>query len=396
MEPKRHGKILIIFMISSICVQIGFGQKGINSDALNQLIIESQKSHSDAIVIWKDGKPYGEWYFGKTPTKIDAMSATKSVVNLAIGRLITEGKIKSIDQNIFEFYPEWNQGRKKNITIRQILNHTSGIQNNANASIEIYSSPDFIKLALAAELSDDPGSTFSYNNKAVNLLAGIVQKASGKRMDLYLRDELFVPLGIADFSWRLDSVGNPHAMAGLQILPVDFAKLGQLVLNKGKWNNKQLIAESWFDESFRPGQQYNPTCGLLWWLIPNQITYIIDDEQVSKLASKGIDNDFMSKYKLLKGIYKSENEVMIAVQKIFGDQWQQQVTSALKGFSITLTKKEYGETIGYYASGYLGQYLIIIPSANLIVVRMVKDSSGYNQNTDGLTNIQNLVINLTK
>jgi CubicO group peptidase (beta-lactamase class C family) len=396
MEPKRYRKILIIFMISSFCVQIGFGQKGIKPDALNQLINESQKSHSDALVIWKDGKPYGEWYFGKTPTKIDAMSATKSVVNLAIGRLISEGKIISVDQHIFEFYPEWKQGRKKEITIRQILNHTSGIQNNENASVEIYPSPDFIKLALAAELSDDPGKSFSYNNKAVNLLAGIVYKASGKRMDLYIRDELFLPLGITDFSWRLDSLGNPQAMAGLQILPADFAKLGQLVLNKGKWNSKQLIAESWFDESFRPGQQYSPTCGLLWWLIPNQITYIIDDEQVNKLASKGIDNDFMNKFKLLKGIYRSENEVMVAVQKVFGDQWQQQVTSALKGLSITLTRKEYGETIGYYASGYLGQYLVIIPSTNLIVVRMIKDTSGYNQNTDGLTNIQNLVINLTK
>ena len=383
-------------MIISVCVQFSFGQKGINSDALNQLINESEKSHSDALVIWKEGKPYGEWYFGKTPTKIEAMSATKSVVNLAIGRLITDGKIKSIDQYIFEFYPEWKQGRKKEITIRQILNHTSGIQNNENASNEIYGSPDFIQLALAAELSNDPGSTFSYNNKAVNLLAGIVLKATGKRMDLYIKDELFVPLGISDFSWRRDSMGNPHAMAGLRILPADFAKLGQLVLNRGKWNNKQLIAESWFDESFRHGQKYNQTCGLLWWLIPSQITYIIDDEQVSKLSSKGVSNDFMEKYKLLKGIYKSENEVIVAAQKVFGDQWQQQITSALKGLGITLTKKEYGEAIGYYASGYLGQYLVIIPSANLIVVRMIEDSYRYNQTTDGFTNIQNLVVNLTK
>lgn len=383
-------------MISLICTQFCFGQAEVNSDALNKLIDEAQKSHSDALVIWKDGKPYGEWYFDRTPTKIEAMSATKSVVNLAIGRLITEGKIKSVDQHIFEFYPEWNQGRKKSITIRQILNHTSGIQNNENTSVEIYPSPDFIQLALAAELSDDPGSTFSYNNKAVNLLAGIVYKASGKRMDLYIRDELFAPLGITDFSWRLDSMGNPQAMAGLQILPVDFAKLGQLVLNKGKWNTQQIIAESWFDESFRPGQPYNPTCGLLWWLIPDKITYIIDDEQVSKLSSKDVDNDFMDKFKLIKGIYGSENEVMVAVQKVFGDQWQQQVTSALKGTSVTLTRKEYGKTIGYYASGYLGQYLIVVPSSNLIVVRMIRDSSGYNQNTDGLTGIQNLVINLTK
>jgi CubicO group peptidase (beta-lactamase class C family) len=236
----------------------------INKQALDQLLDAAQKSHTDALVVFKDGKQYDEWYFGKKPGKIEAMSATKSVVNLAIGCLITQGKIKSVDQPVCEFYPEWKQGRKKNITIRHLLNHTSGLQNLPRSDIEIYPSPNFVQLALTAELSDDPGTAFAYNNKAVNLLAGIVQKASGKRMDLYIKDEIFTPLGITDFSWTLDKAGNPHGMAGLQILPADFAKLGQLVLNRGKWNGKQIIAQSWFDISMRPGQEFEPTCGLLW------------------------------------------------------------------------------------------------------------------------------------
>jgi len=83
-----------------------------DKEALDRLIIAAQEAHSDALVIWKDGKPYSEWYFGKEPTKIEAMSITKAVVNLAIGRLITEGRIKSVDQPVHEFYPEWKQGRK--------------------------------------------------------------------------------------------------------------------------------------------------------------------------------------------------------------------------------------------------------------------------------------------
>lgn len=377
--------------LQAVCV----GQGQIKKDALDRLVDEAQKAHSDALVIWKDGKPYGEWYFGKTPGKIEAMSATKSVVNLAIGKLITDGKIKSVDQPVYDFYPEWKQGRKKNITIRHLLNHTSGLQNNPQADREIYPSPDFVQLALAAELTDDPGAVFSYNNKAVNLLAGIVQKASGKRMDLYIRDEIFAPLGITDYTWALDKAGNPHGMAGLQILPSDFAKLGQFVLDRGKWKDQQIIAESWFDLSLQPGQTLRPECGLLWWLIPDHITYIIDDDQISKLAAEGVNADFIAKIRLLKGNYDSRSAMHAAAQKVFGERWQEQIMSALGSHAGDLTRREVGKNIiGYCAEGYLGQYLVIIPGKNVIVVRMIKSFDGYNEKTDGLVNIQELAVQL--
>ena len=138
-------------------------------------------------------------------------------------------------------YPERRQGRKKEITLRQILNHTSGIQDLGNSS-EVERSPDAVRLALAAELSDPPGTRFVYNNKAVNLLSGVIQKVSGKRMDLYMREELFSPLAITDVAWELDSAGNALVYAGLAIQPADLAKLGQLVLNRGRWRGRQLIA----------------------------------------------------------------------------------------------------------------------------------------------------------
>ncbi len=105
------------------------------------------------------------WSFGNGEGPIEAMSATKSVVSLAIGRLIDDGKIKSLDQPVCDFYPEWKQGKKRQITVRHLLNHTSGLQNNPMAT-EIYDSPDFVQFALAADVSDDPGREASlYNNK---------------------------------------------------------------------------------------------------------------------------------------------------------------------------------------------------------------------------------------
>lgn len=384
---------LLAISLQAICS----GQSQIQQSALDDLVKEAEKSHSDALVVWKDGKSVGEWYFGKPAVKIEAMSATKSVVNLAIGKLITDGKIKSVDQPVYEFYPEWKQGRKKSITIKHLLNHTSGLQNETRADVEIYPSPDFVQLALAAELSNDPGTFFAYNNKAVNLLAGIVQKASGKRMDLYIRDGIFTPLGITDYSWMLDKAGNPHGMAGLHILPSDFAKLGQLVLNRGKWDDRQIIAESWFDLSFRPGQEFEPTCGLLWWLIPDHITYIIDDDQITKLTAKGVSPDFAGKLRLLKGSYESRSALQTAAEKVFGERWQEQIMSTLGPMSWSLTRKQVGKNvIGYYASGYLGQYLIIVPADHVIVVRMIKGSDGYSEKTDGFMSITELAVKLVK
>jgi len=87
-------------------------------------------------------------------------------------------------------------------TLRHILSHTSGLQNVPDTRVEIYPSPDFVQLALAAELKYPPGAKFEYNNKAVNLLAGVVERASGKKHDEFMRDEVFTPLGIREFSWQ--------------------------------------------------------------------------------------------------------------------------------------------------------------------------------------------------
>jgi CubicO group peptidase (beta-lactamase class C family) len=147
--------------------------------------------------------------------------------------LITLGRIESLDTPLYEFFPEWKQGLKQKITLRHVLSHTSGLQNVPDTRVEIYPSPDFVQLALAAELAHPPGTKFEYNNKAVNLLAGIVERVSGKKLDEFMRDEIFTPLGIREFDWMRDRAGNPHVMAGLTLYPLDLAKLGQLVLNRG-------------------------------------------------------------------------------------------------------------------------------------------------------------------
>lgn len=360
----------------------------IDAPALQQLLRAAEAAHSDAVVVWKDGRKVGAWYFGKAPKRIEAMSATKSIVNLAIGRLVTTGAIGSIDDPVSKYYPEWKQGRKQAITIRQLLNHTSGMQNEGSQEVE--SSPDVVQLALAAELTDEPGTRFYYNNKAVNLLAGIVQKASGKKMDALLRSELFGPLGITDFVWARDSAGNPYSYARLQILPEDMAKLGQLVLDRGRWNGTQLIAPEWFDAIMR-GSPAEPRAGLLWWLIPQHTTFVVDDERIRALAAAGGDSTFIRRASTARGRYESAEAYDTALRTAFGEKYWEPYGEARTRTRMDLERREYGRMIGYEANGSFGQYIDIYPDQRLVAVRMIAVTDRINLPSDSFENFRELV-----
>lgn len=249
----------------------------VDPEALDRLIAAANAAHSHALVVLKDGELVGAWHASGERRKIELMSATKSVVNLAVGRLVMTGALASIDEPVHRYYPAWSEGDKSHITIRHLLNHTSGLD-SPRPTTPIYESDDFVRFALDADLLSEPGTELAYNNNAANLLAGVVGRAAGERMDLFLGSDLFAKLGITDFGWSLDSAGNPHGMSGLQMYAEDVATLGQLVLQRGEWDGEQLIDLEWFDESLQPGSELSDGVGLLWWLIRE------DDEVVGYRA----------------------------------------------------------------------------------------------------------------
>jgi CubicO group peptidase (beta-lactamase class C family) len=351
---------------------------GIDPAALGRLKARAEKARSDAVVVVKDGKLVADWTFGKPAGPIEAMSATKSIVNLAVGRLIDQGKIRSLDQPVSDFYPEWRQGRKRQITIRHLMNHTSGLENHPQAG-EIFASPDFVQFALTADLSDDPGSRFAYNNKAVNLLAGVVRKAAGRRMDVYIGEEIFAPMGIADFTWSLDGAGNPHGMAGLQIRAIDLAKIGQMMLDGGTWKGRRLVSEEWVKLSTgQPGQPHDPTCGLLWWLIPGGEAYAIDDAMIADLKEVGLTDASLKKIEALKGKEFDGQGVWAALRPILhqdelASRKLREINDRLARTGRPRPKRIISGPIeGFEAQGYRGQYLVVIPKHRLVAVRQLR------------------------
>ncbi|MCB0468316.1 MAG: serine hydrolase, partial [Aequorivita sp.] len=330
-------------------------------------------------------------YFNNAVQKIEAMSATKSVVAIGIGILLDKGFIDSLNQPVYTIYPEWKQGNKKFITIRHLLEHTSGLQNVPNAGDEVEIAPDVIQLALCAELDDKPGTRYSYNNKSSNLLAGIIEKTAKLKMDAFLDKYLFKDLGIKNFSWRKDEKGNPYGMAGLQIYPKDFAKIGLLILDNGNWNGKQLISAAWIKEMLKPSPN-NQNYGYEWWLTYENMYYSFDDELINAIKNETDETTFQLIAKL-KGRYKGMKDLREFAQKIYSPEELKLVGKIMQRVQPSQMKTvNDGEILNYTASGYLGQYLIIVPKSKTVVVRMItSDNFKKIPNNSTMENLRKLV-----
>jgi CubicO group peptidase (beta-lactamase class C family) len=335
----------------------------INPERLNALVNDAKTSRSTALVVWQEGSVGLEWWFHGKPRPIETMSATKSVVNLIVGRAVTLGLLEGADTPVYTFYPEWQQGKKREITVRHLLSHTSGLQNLPNAGQEIYPSPDFVQLALAAELEDAPGTRFSYNNKATNLLTGIVARASGKSFVRFARDEFFHPLEI-NFDWMRDEAGNAHGMAGLKLFPRDLLKLGRLALQNGVWNFETLIRADWLEHSLKPGSALQPSCGWLWWLVNRYSGVTINDTHLEGLRAIGATDAELEAYSSLKGEYATRSAYLNAVRERVDDAFYRFFGKAvLSDAPITGLEAFYGE-------GYLGQYVVVVPEHRVVAVSM--------------------------
>lgn len=387
--------VILLFVFFSVPLGLTQAQERINEQALHQLRLASEQSHSSAVLVVKDGRTIVDWNNGE-PRPIEVMSVLKSIVALGMGRLIQLKKIESLDQPVHEFYPEWNQGRKKEITIRHLLNHTSGIQDFPSAGVEIYPSPDAVKLSLAAELSEDPGSAFRYNNKATNLLAGIIAEASGQRMDQFFGGEFFRSMEIHTYKWYFDKSGSPHAMAGLELYARDLAKFGQLVLDDGMWQGQAFIPKAFIHEMLESSQPHYPLCGLLWWRLPTQTRYILDKARLAVLAEAGVATSDLDRLRPLVGrVLTTRESRNTALQEVFGEDWRHEVSKRFptRG-EDPVFRREHGPIVAYYADGYLGQTLMVVPEHGLVAVRQIRGGSGYNTKTDGFRNFKQLVLNL--
>ncbi len=358
---------------------------------LDHLIARAEGANSDGMVIYYQQELVGSWYFDKSPQLVDIKSVTKSITNLAIGYLVSSGKLQ-IDQPVSDYYPEWAQENKSDITIRHLLAHTSGLLDSEFSLVE--ETANIVDFALASDLSHPVGKFHVYNNKAVNLLAGIIEKADGRKLDQLMKEEIFTPLGISDYQWPTDQIGNPYVMAFLKLYPEDLAKIGQLALNRGNWQGRQLIDEQWFVQSTKPASDQIPHYGLLWELLTDDFKRVVDEKQISALRDAGVDEAFIEKARQMIGEYQSYREYYGKVREVYGGDFSQVFQKKLIPYGVALARFQTDGNWGYAGIGYLGQYLVIYPEHQLVAVRLINHYPEYNWDTDEFTEFPELVKSL--
>ncbi|HEV3457702.1 MAG TPA: serine hydrolase [Thermoanaerobaculia bacterium] len=363
---------------------------GLDQADLTHLMLRAELFHSEAVVLLRSGRLVSDIRFGKPAGPIEVGSITKSVAGLAIGRLLFTGKIRSLDEPVADWYPQWRGGPKQAITLRQVMNHTSGLAAQPTPE-EVYASPNLVRQALAADLAYPPGSHFFYNNKAVNLLAGIVEKASGRKLDEYLRDELFAPLGIARFAWMRDPAGNPHVLAGLQLDARDLARVGQLMLDQGVYDGKRLLAAAFVQDSVHAAQAFSPTGGLLWWVIPEWTRLVIDRPLLDTWRQGGADPALVAALAPLAGREIQRQELFTTLDRAFGhDKALRLWVDNVPARNLPTPKVTAGPPIGFDANGALGQYLVVFPAARLVAVRQLRQHP-YRSSGDDFEDFPDLV-----
>ncbi len=206
-------------------------------------------------------------------------SVSKSVASLAVGIAVDRGLISSVNEPVFSFFPELSDLRtpeKDRIQLSHALTMSMGLEwveatpatgdyNNDEASMNMAWDP--CRYVLGRSMTAPAGQQFFYNTGALRLVSAIIRKATGRPLDEFAGATLFEPLGIKVAEWARVR-GDTDAGGGLRLLPRDMAKIGQLILANGRWNNRQIVSRAWIETSTAPKLQGtdNMSYGYLWWL----------------------------------------------------------------------------------------------------------------------------------
>ncbi len=276
---------------------------GMDSDTLNRMrtYIDEHLQGLHALLIVHHGYIVFEAYYHGFHQKSyhSISSATKSIISELVGVALAQSMLKSLEQHMFDFFPEYasaeKDSRKQAITIRDLLSLQTGF--SKDIPNEYWRDP--VRLAIQRPMEHHPGEYFHYDNQGVDILSGILSKVTGMSAAAYADATLFKSLGIwrdenAHFPWRLDSSG-PHSWHGdalwdeqqgypwkvmlqgystgsfgAHFTAREMAKLGYLYLHQGSWDGKQVVSPDYVTDSTRKHSEGGPPVdaqyGYLWWI----------------------------------------------------------------------------------------------------------------------------------
>ena len=272
------------------------------------------------MIIKNDSIIFEEYWHGySADTMSNSFSMAKSWVSTLVGVAIKEGKIEGINQKVCDFIPEFCENRNSEITIKHLLTQSSGLDwdenyyNPLGQTARAYYGNDLRALITNLKSIDPPGKIFKYHSSCTQLLAFLVEKATGKTVSKYASEKLWKPMGAKHPAlWNTDTEdGDEKAFCCINSNARDFARLGKLYMSNGNWNGIQILDSSYAKEA-------------------TSVADLLD-----KNGNKNVNY----------------------------------------GYQFWLAERQ-GLSI-FYARGLLGQYVICIPEKNMIVVRLGRKFGNY-------------------
>jgi len=250
-------------------------------DDLNQLLAELKTVA--LVVIKNDSLLYEKYWDGYSDSSLsNSFSVAKSITSLLIGAAIKEGKIKSVDEPVGNYLPEFKEGLAVKLRIKDLLTMSSGsnwdesYSNPLSVTTESYYGSNLYKTATGIKILKEPGTYHSYKSGDTELLGLVLEKATGKSISAYASEKLWQPLGAEHpAKWSTDrESGNEKAFCCFNTNARDFARLGQLMLDSGKWKGNTIIDSAYYMQSITgcniPNEEGEPCnyYGYQWWIRP--------------------------------------------------------------------------------------------------------------------------------
>ncbi len=235
-----------------------------------------------SLLVWQKGEFIFEYdAYGKNDHVLhEAQSTSKSIQTLLLGAIQKEGYLKDLDQKIAPFFKEYNyldwSNAKADITLRHLITMQAGLDWNEgrvsynliyeNHSNLLSESDNWIEFALNRPMLHPPGKGFQYSSAAPIMLSKVIKEATQKTNKYWLEKCLFTPLGI-EFYEVATCPHEPEVLGDLEICPRDLLKIGQLVLQKGMWEGKELVPAAWIDYISAPILKIDAlrSYGAMWW-----------------------------------------------------------------------------------------------------------------------------------
>ncbi len=289
--------------------------------------------NTEGVAVIRKGYIVGEAYFGdfKRETLHISHSMAKSFTSALVGMAIDKGMIANVDAKLCEYYDEWDcadaEDLRSRITLRHAMTLTTGLEWHedwskwdfaTNDALKMGANGHFITYMAARKGLYEPGVRFMYSTGDPMLLSRVIQEATGMTAFEFARENLFTPLNITEVNWDEDLDGYTATAWGLHTTVRDYAKFGYLFLNKGRWDDRQIVSASWVEQSTQTDDSVSmwPAYGYLWHV---NLPYRLKSSQTS-LSTDAIPRD------------------------------------------------------GYMAEGVLGQNIFIIPSQDLVIVRVANQT----------------------